>query len=213
MDKEEKKPSASEAKDDKKTDSASGQEKENGNVDGIDFKAELEREKALREQLEKRLGQAEYKLEKNRKSKSHREDEDDTDDDNDSVSLIADVVEKRLGDFERRLFQSSLQEKLNAITDPDERNLTIFHLENTISEQKIPDINTRIEYARNLANARKNAVKQAQLERIKKAGSVDEGVSGGNNQDRVHEESRQLSEREERLLARRGLSAKDIKRG
>lgn len=158
----------------------------------IDYKAELEA-------AQKRIGQAEYKIEElKRKEKQHTVDE---------------FEEEPMAPRQDSAGLAALLMQISQ--DPSERELIMFHYENSIKKtgDSPASILSDMENAKVLANKKRLVSENAELKRTLRTKQTIQNTSVGSNQDRSSgvEETVKLTKEEAALLARRGLSAKDVK--
>lgn len=216
MEKEEKKvdsttkspaPATETKKEEEKVVDTTGQQEE----DKVDYKAELEK-------VQKKLGQAEYKLTEQDKELRRKKEADKTpeldDDDDDEKQVLGDLVEKEVKRVQEVLVRDMIEDTLDETTkNPDERVLIKWYYDNKIVKSGFTkrDIVSDINDAKLLANRQKY---EKRMDEVKEALKAKAGESNGSTtgQQETPTELPKLSPQEERILARHGLTAKDIKK-
>lgn len=195
--------------------SSSDESKANQDEAKVDYKAELERIAKEKQELEARLKKAEFTLYKKNKEERHSE-EDET-----FTSLSEDNLEEKVKtilakereQYKITLAQDTLENELSKFSDdPDRQELIKYHYENTINRRGYSreDIKKDLETAAFLADRPKfesrisEVNKSIAAEQAKKKGGVAAGVS----QESVSNLT--LSAKDKAILARHGLSEKDI---
>lgn len=134
-------------------------EEEEGQEDAIDYKAELEKERQLKENYKQAT------LKKDRQLKEIREQT--SLDDDAVVELVLEKVEEKLGTFQSAFVEDTISDIANTLSaNDDERALILHHYENTIqkSGSSKDAIRRDLDLAKILANKDKILKKQKALE-------------------------------------------------
>ena len=189
----------------------------------VDYKAELEKIRKEKTEVEDRLKKAEYTLyKKNKEEKQSRQTtefrKDEEDDGEAKVDLeerVAQMLEKARE--EQRLIQAADNVELEIdqySDDPDRQALIRYHYENTINRRGYSraDIKKDLEVAAFLADRPKFEARMAEVnkaivaEQTKKKGGIASGVrTGADTVGNV-----ELSAKDKQLLQRHGLTEKDV---
>jgi hypothetical protein len=153
----------------------------------IDYKAELEKAKAILEKKNKQLGQAEHKIVELKKQKKEEFDEFDEFDEEEveDKSLDAkEVLREELTKFKREMSSERIDETISKLTEnPDEIALIKHHYENSIKPTGFDkeSIAIDIQNAYTLANAQKVLKQNNELKEALKAKKTISGGTGGSS--------------------------------
>ena len=153
----------------------------------IDYKAELEKAKAILEKKEKQLGQAEHKiveLKKQKKEEFDEFDEFDEEEVEDKSLDVKEVIREELVAFKREMSSERIDETISKLTDnPDEIALIKHHYENSIKPTGFDkeSIAIDIQNAYTLANAQKVLKQNNELKEALKAKKTISGGTGGSS--------------------------------
>lgn len=153
----------------------------------IDYKAELEKAKAILEKKDKQLGQAEHKIVELKKQKKEEFDEFDEFDEEEveDKSLDAkEVLREELTKFKREMSSERIDETISKLTEnPDEIALIKHHYENSIKPTGFDkeSIAIDIQNAYTLANAQKVLKQNNELKEALKAKKTISGGTGGSS--------------------------------
>jgi hypothetical protein len=163
----------------------------------IDYQAELEKELKLKE---KRLGQAEFKIQQLKKdAKTSKEIEDDyTDAQQLSAEEVRQIIREENTVFYAKTRENEVKARINQnSTSPQEADLIFYHLQNSI--QITGDDEKDIATAKLLANARRYQSDLKERDRLIRS-NANANVAGGSSQ-RVNnsEGSVRLTDQEQKL--------------
>lgn len=152
----------------------------------IDYKAELEKAKAILEKKEKQLGQAEHKIVELKKQKKEEFDEFDEfdEEEKDNRPDVKEVIREELVAFKREMSSERIDETILKLTDnPDEIALIKHHYENSIKPTGFDkeSIAIDIQNAYTLANAQKVLKQNNELKEALKAKKTISGGTGGSS--------------------------------
>jgi hypothetical protein len=152
----------------------------------IDYKAELEKAKAILEKKEKQLGQAEHKIVELKKQKKEEFDEFDEfdEEEKDNRPDVKEVIREELNVFKREMSSERIDETISKLTDnPDEIALIKHHYENSIKPTGFDkeSIAIDIQNAYTLANAQKILKQNNELKEALKAKKTISGGTGGSS--------------------------------
>ncbi len=155
----------------------------------IDYKAELEKAKAILEKKEKQLGQAEHKIVELKKQKKEEFDEFDEFDEFGEEEVeesldVKEVLREELTKFKREMSSERIDETISKLTDnPDEIALIKHHYENSIKPTGFDkeSIAIDIQNAYTLANAQKVLKQNNELKEALKAKKTISGGTGGSS--------------------------------
>ena len=153
----------------------------------IDYKAELEKAKAILEKKEKQLGQAEHKIVELKKQKKEEFDEFDEFDEEEveyKSPDVKEVIREELISFKREMSSERIDETISELTDnPDEVALIKHHYENSIKPTGFDkeSIAIDIKKAYTLANAQKVLKQNNELKEALKAKKTISGGTGGSS--------------------------------
>lgn len=153
----------------------------------IDYKAELEKAKAILEKKNKQLGQAEHKiveLKKQKKEEFDEFDEFDEEEVEDKSSDVKEVLREELTKFKREMSSERIDETISKLTEnPDEIALIKHHYENSIKPTGFDkeSIAIDIQNAYTLANAQKVLKQNNELKEALKAKKTISGGTGGSS--------------------------------
>lgn len=152
----------------------------------IDYKAELEKAKAILEKKEKQLGQAEHKIVELKKQKKEEFDEFDEfdEEEKDNRPDVKEVIREELVAFKREMSSERIDETILKLTDnPDEIALIKHHYENSIKPTGFDkeSIAIDIKKAYTLANAQKVLKQNNELKEALKAKKTISGGTGGSS--------------------------------
>lgn len=153
----------------------------------IDYKAELEKAKAILEKKDKQLGQAEHKiveLKKQKKEEFDEFDEFDEEEVEDKSSDVKEVLREELTKFKREMSSERIDETISKLTEnPDEIALIKHHYENSIKPTGFDkeSIAIDIQNAYTLANAQKVLKQNNELKEALKAKKTISGGTGGSS--------------------------------
>lgn len=155
----------------------------------IDYKAELEKAKAILEKKEKQLGQAEHKIVELKKQKKEEVDEFDEfdefdEEEKDNRPDVKEVIREELIAFKREMSSERIDETISKLTDnPDEIALIKHHYENSIKPTGFDkeSIAIDIQNAYTLANAQKVLKQNKELKEALKAKKTISGGTGGSS--------------------------------
>lgn len=152
----------------------------------IDYKAELEKAKAILEKKEKQLGQAEHKIVELKKQKKEEFDEFDEfdEEEKDNRPDVKEVIREELVAFKREMSSERIDETISKLTDnPDEIALIKHHYENSIKPTGFDkeSIAIDIQNAYTLANAQKILKQNNELKEALKAKKTISGGTGGSS--------------------------------
>jgi hypothetical protein len=128
-----------------------------GDDNQIDYKAELERIQAERDNYKQGLLNAKDKLKQLKKGQSDDEDED-IDDDDEINTRVNKIVEEKLEGLKKDVNSATVETILDSISvNSDEKELIRFHYENSIKQSgsSANDIRNDLENARLVANRKK----------------------------------------------------------
>lgn len=153
----------------------------------IDYKAELEKAKAILEKKNKQLGQAEHKIVELKKQKKEEFDEFDEfgEEEVEDKSLdVKEVLREELTKFKREMSSERIDETISKLTEnPDEIALIKHHYENSIKPTGFDkeSIAIDIQNAYTLANAQKVLKQNNELKEALKAKKTISGGTGGSS--------------------------------
>lgn len=152
----------------------------------IDYKAELEKAKAILEKKDKQLGQAEHKIVELKKQKKEEFDEFDEfdEEEKDNRPDVKEVIREELVAFKREMSSERIDETISKLTDnPDEIALIKHHYENSIKPTGFDkeSIAIDIQNAYTLANAQKVLKQNNELKEALKAKKTISGGTGGSS--------------------------------
>lgn len=153
----------------------------------IDYKAELEKAKAILEKKNKQLGQAEHKiveLKKQKKEEFDEFDEFDEEEVEDESLDVKEVLREELTKFKREMSSERIDETISKLTEnPDEIALIKHHYENSIKPTGFDkeSIAIDIQNAYTLANAQKVLKQNNELKEALKAKKTISGGTGGSS--------------------------------
>lgn len=153
----------------------------------IDYKAELEKAKAILEKKDKQLGQAEHKiveLKKQKKEEFDEFDEFDEEEVEDESLDVKEVLREELTKFKREMSSERIDETISKLTEnPDEIALIKHHYENSIKPTGFDkeSIAIDIQNAYTLANAQKVLKQNNELKEALKAKKTISGGTGGSS--------------------------------
>ena len=153
----------------------------------IDYKAELEKAKAILEKKDKQLGQAEHKiveLKKQKKEEFDEFDEFDEEEVEDKSLDVKEVLREELTKFKREMSSERIDETISKLTEnPDEIALIKHHYENSIKPTGFDkeSIAIDIQNAYTLANAQKVLKQNNELKEALKAKKTISGGTGGSS--------------------------------
>lgn len=153
----------------------------------IDYKAELEKAKAILEKKDKQLGQAEHKiveLKKQKKEEFDEFDEFDEEEIEDNSLDVKEVLREELTKFKREMSSERIDETISKLTEnPDEIALIKHHYENSIKPTGFDkeSIAIDIQNAYTLANAQKVLKQNNELKEALKAKKTISGGTGGSS--------------------------------
>lgn len=187
-----------------------------GNKPEIDYKAELEKEQQLHQETKDGLKKAEDKivdLKRTSKAKTEEVEEDD-----DDPYGIKNIISSEIGKFKQSIatdmVQDVLDEELNSLsTSEDEKNLILYHYQNTIkpSGYSKGQIKADLAKAKLLANAKKIQDERDEIARATVSKSDISSASGANQDKLTPGTMPKLSAGDLALLQRRGIDPKTIK--
>jgi hypothetical protein len=161
----------------------------------IDYKAELEKAKAILEKKDKQLGQAEHKiveLKKQKKEEFDEFDEFDEEEVEDKSLDVKEVLREELTKFKREMSSERIDETISKLTEnPDEIALIKHHYENSIKPTGFDkeSIAIDIQNAYTLANAQKVLKQNNELKEALKAKKTISGGTGGSSAGKAVESS------------------------
>lgn len=191
----------------------------NGEPAPIDYKAEAEALKTQLAEKEVALAKAEGTIVDDKRKKkeggSVYQEMDEQELDKRIEQRASAIVHQTLAETTSEI----VDELLEAIADPSERELTKLHLENSVQRTGYTRkaIRQDIENARAIANKKRVVAENVELKDAIIARNTAGKGTGGNNQDPLPvpgaDTASKLNPAEEALLARRGLTAKDVKQG
>ena len=152
----------------------------------IDYKAELEKAKAILEKKDKQLGQAEHKIVELKKQKKEEFDEFDEfdEEEKDNRPDVKEVIREELVAFKREMSSERIDETISKLTNnPDEIALIKHHYENSIKPTGFDkeSIAIDIQNAYTLANAQKVLKQNNELKEALKAKKTISGGTGGSS--------------------------------
>lgn len=177
----------------------------------VDYKAELER-------VQKQLSKAEYKLtqkdiEERRASKS-KDDESSLEDLESEKEVISDLVNREVQRAKEELAAENVFDAIsNASENPDERTLIKWYYDNKIVKTGFTkqEIIQDVQSAKILANRLKFEKRMDEVKEALNAKKNENNIGQTTGQQEMQSATVKLTPMEERILARQGLSAKDIK--
>lgn len=194
-----------------------GDQQDSADAGAVDYKAELEAERAKRTKAESdrdnyREGMLnakdQLKKKKGMKAEEGSEDEKESDDIEDR---IASIVDKRLGIIQKSTDLVAFESIVGQYTDdPDEAELIKFHFENSVGGGSVRE---RIENAHLIANKKKFLKERSEMARSLENGK---GVSrvasaGGRNQDVDKGNKDFFSPEQIEALKKRGLDPEKVR--
>lgn len=157
----------------------------------IDYKAELEKAKAILEKKNKQLGQAEHKiveLKKQKKEEFDEFDEFDEEEVEDKSLDVKEVLREELTKFKREMSSERIDETISKLTENlDEIALIKHHYENSIKPTGFDkeSIAIDIQNAYTLANAQKVLKQNNELKEALKAKKTISGGTGGSSAEKA----------------------------
>jgi len=162
----------------------------------IDYKAELEIAQKQTEADKKQLGQAEHTIEglKKELKESGKFDAEQI------KEIVQSAVSEAISPIQVELREEKIRQKISSVcSNPDEAELTLFHLKNSIKSSG--NLTTDIENARSIANKNRLTSKVSELERtLKSKEAKGEGSGEGGAKPPVEEKIPQMTSEEKRLV-------------
>jgi len=207
-----------ENKEEVKKDDSTASESQDAEESEIDYKAELERVKALLEVKDNRLIKAEHKIVELKKESEESEEEPSDDNDPYGVQdIVKREVERITNSLKQELVGDVIDEELNRLSDsPDEKELIKYHYNNTIkssgTNRKAIQEDLRSAYL--LANQKKFLKENEELKAaIKSEASKSKGGTGSNQKPLKAEEKTEikLSAADLAFCKKRGIDPKTIR--
>lgn len=188
------------------------------NESEIDYKAELERIKALVEVKDNRLNKAEHKIVELKKELGESDEDDTSDDDPYGVQdIVKREVERITSSLKQDMVGDVIDEELNRLSDSqDERELIKYHYNNTIKSTGVSrkSIQEDLRSAYLLANQKKFLKENEELKAaIKSQATKSKGGNDSNQKPLKAEESKgiKLSAADIAFCKKRGIDPKTIR--
>lgn len=200
------------------TNDSTAPESQDAEESEIDYKAELERVKALLEVKDNRLIKAEHKIVELKKESDESDEETSDDDDPYGVQdIVKREVERITGSLKQEMLGDVVEEELNRLSDsPDEKELIKYHYNNRIKSSGVSRkaIQEDLRSAYLLANQSKFLKENEELKAaLKSEATKSKGGTGSNQKPLKAEEKTEikLSAADLAFCKKRGIDPKTIR--
>ncbi len=207
-----------ENKEEVKKDDSTASESQDAEESEIDYKAELERIKALVEVKDNRLNKAEHKIVELKKELGESDEDDTSDDDPYGVQdIVKREVERITSSLKQEMLGDVVEEELNRLSDsPDEKELIKYHYNNRIKSSGVSRkaIQEDLRSAYLLANQSKFLKENEELKAaLKSEATKSKGGTGSNQKPLKAEEKTEikLSAADLAFCKKRGIDPKTIR--